>query len=137
MGLEASLGYGDLSATYGLDTVALGFSDSIGGPTLQSQVVGGLETDDYYMGMFGLNDQGTNLTNLTDTHQSFLTTMKMKDLIPSRSWAYTAGAPYRESRSLYDIEPYMRQELATFTYHMPIDHQPILRKLGANMSYLH
>lgn len=56
----------------------------------------GIATNAYYMGMFGLGDQPTNITNLTNPHPSFLTTMKSSNLIPSLSWAYTAGAPYRK-----------------------------------------
>jgi len=97
LGLESTLGYGDLTAAYGEDTVALGFTDSNGGATLDSQIVAGIETDYYYTGVFGLGNQGTNLTNFTDPRPSFLTTMKAKNLIPSLSWAYTAGARYRKS----------------------------------------
>ena len=103
LGIELNLGYND-PATYGLDTVALGLSNATGGPSLQGQVVAGVETYDYYTGLFGLGNQPVNFTgstdlkNLTDTtpHPSFLTTMKSQKLIPSLSWAYTAGAIYRE-----------------------------------------
>lgn len=103
LGIEANLGYSD-PGSYGLDTVALGFNNASGGPTLQGQVVAGLATYDYYTGLFGLNDQPVNFTasndnnNLTDTtpHPSFLMTLKSQNLIPSLSWAYTAGAIYRK-----------------------------------------
>ncbi|KAL9128508.1 MAG: hypothetical protein Q9217_002835 [Psora testacea] len=83
LGLNANLGYGDLSALYGLDTITLGFGDSIGGPTLDSQVVTALAPRYYYIGLFGLNHQATNLSDFTDPHPSFLKTMKMKNLIPN------------------------------------------------------
>lgn len=92
--LEVNLGY-DKTAPYGLDTVALGFSDSIGGPTIPSQVVSAIATDDFYLGIFGLGHQGTNVSNFAEPHPSFLAAMKTKGLVPSLSWAYTAGAPYR------------------------------------------
>ena len=103
LGLETNLGY-DGSANYGLDTVALGFSNDTGGASLRSQVVASLETHLFYTGLFGLGNQPTNFTasqdsnNLTDTipYTSFLTTMKNQSLIPSLSWAYTAGAAYSE-----------------------------------------
>ena len=70
---------------------------------MNSQVVAGLETYDFYTGIFGLGDQPANFThssnthNLSDTiHPSFLETLKASGLIPSLSWAYTAGAPYRK-----------------------------------------
>ena len=95
--LNTNLGLGHLVGLYGLDTVALGFSDSIGGPTLDSQVVTLIEPQYYLDGLFGLNNQPTNLSEFSDPHPSALTTMKRKNLIPSLSWGYTAGAPYRES----------------------------------------
>ncbi len=103
LGVEDNLGY-EAPATYGLDTVALGVSNATGGPILQSQVVAGLESYLYYTGLFGLGNQPSNFTNsndpnnLTDTipYTSFLTTMKLQNLIPSLSWAYTAGATYSE-----------------------------------------
>lgn len=85
------------NGSYGLDTIALGFDNSTGGATLNSQVISALETDDYYMGVFGLGHQGTNISNFTDPLPSFLTIMRNESLIPSLSWAYTAGAWYRES----------------------------------------
>ena len=107
LGLEANLGY-TASASYGLDTVALGVSNDSGGPSLQSQVVASLDANLFYTGLFGLGTQPTNFTasqdsqNLTDTipHPSFLTTLKNQSLIPSLSWAYTAGAAYSEYTSI-------------------------------------
>lgn len=98
LGLEVDL-VEEETAPYGLDTIALGFDNSIGGPTLNSQVISALATDDYYMGVFGLGHQATNISNFTDPLPSFLTTMRNESLIPSLSWAYTAGALYRESFS--------------------------------------
>ena len=102
-GLETNLGY-DAPASYGLDTVALGVSNDTGGPDLPGQVVGSLVTHLFYTGLFGLRDQPTNFTasqdsnNLTDTvpYPSFLSTLRNQSLIPSLSWAYTAGAAYSE-----------------------------------------
>ena len=125
--LELNLGYND-SAVYGLDTVALGFANSIGGPTLDSQVISALATDDYYLGVFGLGNQGTNISNFTDPHSSFLTAMRNKSLIPSLSWAYTAGAPYREFVSLLSelLTPPLMTKIAATTI--------ISRALVANQS---
>ena len=98
--IDFNLGFEDGVGTYGLDTVALDFSGSNGppsGPTLSSQMVTAIATNDYYIGLFGLSDHGTNLTNSTDPHPSFLSTLMTESLIPSRSWAYTAGASYRKS----------------------------------------
>ena len=103
MDLEFNLGYND-PATYGLDTVALGDDNFTGAPTMSSHVVAGFETFDFYTGIFGLGHQPTNFTNSSNTsdlsgditYPSFLGTLKASDLIPSLSWAYTAGAPYRK-----------------------------------------
>lgn len=48
------------------------------------------------MGILGLGFQGTSITKFPDPYPSFLTMMKDQNLIPSLSWAYTAGASYRE-----------------------------------------
>ena len=95
MGLEMNLGLND-SAAYGLDTVALGISEAIGGPTLNDRMVAAFATDDYYVGMFGLNNQPINRTNLTNPYPSLLETLRTEKLIPSLSWSYTAGARYRK-----------------------------------------
>ena len=102
LNLELNLGYND-PGTYGLDTVALGVNNFPEAPTMNAQVVAGLETYDFYIGMFGLRHQSANFTNSSDpynlsgdtTYPSFLETLKASSLIPSLSWAYTAGAPYR------------------------------------------
>lgn len=91
---EQNLGWDD-SGNYGVDTLSLGMTNATGGPTLLDQAVVGIETTDFYTGVFGLNQQAINLTNLSDPHASSLTSMKTQNLIPSLSWAYTAGAPYR------------------------------------------
>ena len=103
MDLELNLGYND-QATYGLDTVALGDKVFTGAPTINAQVLAGLETYDFYTGVFGLGSQPANFTKSSDafnlsgdmTYPSFLETLKASSLIPSLSWAYTAGAPYRK-----------------------------------------
>ena len=93
--LETNLDYDD-SAAFGLDTVALGDSEAIGGPHVHHQVVAALATEDFYIGMLGLSSSPTNLTNVTDPHPSFLTTLKAQDAIPSLSYGFTAGGRYRE-----------------------------------------
>ena len=89
----------DDTGSYGLDTIALGFDNSTGGPKLDSKVISAFATEDFYIGLFGLGHQGTNVSNFTEPCPSFLTAMHNESLIPSLSWAYTAGASYRESVS--------------------------------------
>ena len=96
LGLELNL-YPSDNATYGLETVALDFTNATGGPSLSNQVVAAISGNQYTIGMFGLGPQPTNLTNFTDPLPSFLTNLYDQNLIPSLSWSYTAGARYRES----------------------------------------
>ena len=96
LGLEANFGRNNISATYGFDTVALGLSNRTGGPVLDKQVVAGFSKNVYYMGTFGLGQQPQNFTTLDDAHPSYLTTLFSNNVIPSKSWSYTAGAQYRK-----------------------------------------
>ena len=95
MGYELNLGYSD-NGTYGLDTTALGFSNTTGEPTLESHLVSEIETFDFPVGLFGLGRQQTNLSSYDDGYPSFLAVLKKRSLIPSLSWSYTAGARYRK-----------------------------------------
>ncbi|KAL9032870.1 MAG: hypothetical protein Q9214_007777, partial [Letrouitia sp. 1 TL-2023] len=94
--LEENLGpkFND-SPNFGFEKVSLGSSNTTGGPTLASQVVGTYGINAFYNGLFGLNNQVTNFTSLTDSHPSFISTLLSERLIPSLSWSYTAGAYYR------------------------------------------
>ncbi|KAL8719427.1 MAG: hypothetical protein Q9225_003570 [Loekoesia sp. 1 TL-2023] len=92
--LETNL-YPPDNATYGLDTVALDFTNATGGPVLEDQVVAALSGSEYVLGTFGLGQQPTNFSDFTEPHPSFLTSLYNKQLIPSLSWSYTAGAQYR------------------------------------------
>lgn len=91
--VESNLGYNN-KGEYGFDTVALGYQGS-GGPSLGNQIVTGIATDDFYLGLFGLLPKPFNFTNYDDPYPSYLQTLKDNNEIPSISWAYTAGAKYR------------------------------------------
>jgi len=95
LGLESNLGYNE-SGTYGRDKISLGLSNATGGPTLGSQLVVGIATEDYHVGVFGLGVQGTNISSYNATNSTYLMTLKGNGLIPSLSWGYTAGAKYRK-----------------------------------------
>ena len=99
LGLELNFGRNE-SGDYGLDSLALGLSTATGGPVLDSQVVVGIETNRYRIGMFGLNPQPTNLSSFSNPYPSFLASLKAQNLIPSLSWAYTAGARYSKSQNI-------------------------------------
>lgn len=98
---ERNLNFTDYdNGDYGLDTLALGY-DGSGGVSLDKQVIGGLATKDFYLGFLGLNPAQVNFS-LTETHPSFLSNLKNQSKIPSLSYGYSAGAPYRKSMP----EPY-------------------------------
>ena len=99
--LDQNFGYNG-SGEYNLDTVALGLSNDTGGPSLDSQIMVGIETNRYRLGMFGLNNQPQNISTFQNAKESFLSTLKSSRFIPSLSWAYTAGAHYRTYTHLYN-----------------------------------
>ncbi|MCJ1244640.1 hypothetical protein MMC30_001839 [Trapelia coarctata] len=79
------------AGTFGNDTVGIGN----GGPTLSDQVVAGIATGQFWLGMFGLNPKATNYTPTDPGQPSFMTTLRQQNLIPSLSYGYTAGNQYR------------------------------------------
>lgn len=79
-----------------MDTVALGFANVTGGAELGSQVVAAIAGYHDVLGIFGLGQQPTNLTEFGDPRPSFLTSLHAQGMIPSLSWGYTAGARYRK-----------------------------------------
>ena len=92
LGLDPQLGFSG-NGIYGFDNISL--SDSISVP---SQVVGVINTTDYWLGFFGLGVEPTNFTSADKP--TFLDSMvEIMSLIPSHSYGYTAGAYYRK---LYD-----------------------------------
>lgn len=96
LAIERNLGYTDFNTgEYGLDTLSLGWLGS-GGPTLRDQVLAGIATKQWFLGVLGINPKSINLTNFPDPRPSLLLTLKSTDQIPSLSYGYTAGAPYRK-----------------------------------------
>jgi hypothetical protein len=79
---------------YGYDSVALGFPGS-GASSLDGQVVGGIATKAFYMGLFGLNPSATNFSTYNNPVQSYMSSLKSQNQIPSLSYGYTAGSQYR------------------------------------------
>jgi len=95
VGMQANLGYGDVNGDFGLDGVGLGIAVNPN-LTYADQVIGGIVQDDFYIGLFGLGTQPTNFTDTSQPHESFFTALKNANQTPSYTWAYTAGAQYRE-----------------------------------------
>jgi hypothetical protein len=83
------------NASYGFDTVNLGLPGS-GLPTLEKQVIAGYWTNAFYLGSLGLSPVPFNFTDLNNPLPSMLESLYNQSLVPSRSWAYTAGAHYQE-----------------------------------------
>jgi hypothetical protein len=98
LGFQKNLNYSG-NGNLGFESVGLGY-DSSGGPTLPDQVVAGIQTKQFFVGMFGLGPQPTNFSSFESSKPSFMSTLKSKKIIPSLSWAYTAGAPYRLKKVL-------------------------------------
>lgn len=83
------------NGNYGLDTLALGYNGS-GGVSLDQQVVAGIATKDFYLGSLGLAPWPVNYST-TESSPSYLSNLKNQSKIPSLSFGYSAGAPYRKS----------------------------------------
>ncbi|KAF2231180.1 acid protease [Viridothelium virens] len=81
---------------WGFDTVMLGWQGD-GLPNLNSTLVTGVATPDFYLGEIGLNNQPLNFTTFNDPQPSLLATLKAQGRIPSLSWGYTAGASYQRT----------------------------------------
>ena len=94
--LELNLMNVSANGLYGNDTIGLGLRGS-GEPTLENQIIGGIGAEQYYLGLFGVNPKPTNFTALDVGQVSYMTSLKDQNLIPSVSFAYSAGAPYRMS----------------------------------------
>ncbi|KAK4996334.1 hypothetical protein LTR66_004035 [Elasticomyces elasticus] len=86
------------SAYYGFDTVNMGIAGQ-GLPTLPGQLVAGFATDNYWLGSLGLSPLPLNLTNLDSHILSLLGTLRNQSYVPGSSWAYTAGAFYRDPQA--------------------------------------
>ncbi|KAI4105400.1 MAG: hypothetical protein LQ339_003464 [Xanthoria mediterranea] len=98
LNLEQNLNHNE-SGAFGLDTISLGLSNATAGPTLDSQIIAGIETPHWYTAVFGLQQRPMILDEFSQPQQSFLSALRARNLIPSLSWAYTAGARYRSKGS--------------------------------------
>jgi hypothetical protein len=81
------------NAYYGYDQVILSDSNDT---TVEGSIVGAFAVSDFWLGSLGLNPKPTNWTD-TSSGASLMTKLKGQDSIPSISFGYTAGAPYRFS----------------------------------------
>ncbi|KAF1815902.1 acid protease, partial [Eremomyces bilateralis CBS 781.70] len=100
--LEASLGY-EGHGHYGSDNVTLGSTQDPGTLGLGRQIVAGIADTDYFLGIFGLGIRPVSFSSSASTLSSFLVNAYNQSLIPSLSYGYTAGAPYRLKRVLGNL----------------------------------
>lgn len=91
---EAGLGYSG-NAKFGYDNLTLGGPGN-GLPALSRQVIEGFASKDFYIGSIGLNPQAVSISTLDNPQPSFLGALTQQNKTPSTSWAYTAGAYYRQ-----------------------------------------
>lgn len=94
---ESSLGYSGNSLV-GFDDVTLGWMGS-GGPSINGTVVTGIVTKDFFIGQLGLTSRPVNLSDFNHQYSSPLTSLFEDEKIPSLTWSYTAGAPYRQEKA--------------------------------------
>lgn len=95
-GAAAALGYSGTCAVAS-DEVSLSWSGS-GKPTaaLQGQTIASYSGNVPWVGQLGLSIAGPDITNSGTAQDSLLGTLFRQGNIGSASWAYTAGAPYKE-----------------------------------------
>lgn len=91
---EVGLGYSG-NSQFGYDNVTLGWFEG-GLPTLSRQVIEGFAVQNFFIGSFGLSPHAVNISTLDDPKPSFLGALAQQNDTPSTSWAYTAGAYYRQ-----------------------------------------
>lgn len=89
--LEQRVGL-DGDGLYGYEKLTLGWTGD-NGPSLESQMVAGIVSKDFYLGSLALNPRPNNFTNYNDPIPSLLQTLRNStNPIPSTSWSYTAGS---------------------------------------------
>ena len=86
----------DIAGTFGFDDLTLGFQGSMG-PAASHQVIATVDDPTYWLGSFGLNPAPQNFTDFNDPQTSFLQAINNTHKLPSLSYAYTAGAKYRNN----------------------------------------
>jgi len=92
---EEYLGY-NIEGDLGFDDVTLGLQGS-GAPEASHSLVAGIQDWNLsWFGILGLNPRPVNLTDMNNPQPSLMQLLNDTEKIPSVSWGYTAGAPYRK-----------------------------------------
>lgn len=90
LGLDTQLGFNG-SGDYGLDTLDFGVS----GASLNESIISSINTTEYLTGFFGLGIVPGNFSD-GQFKSPIGALVESADLIPSHSYGFTAGAPYRK-----------------------------------------
>lgn len=90
MGVDTRLG-GQGYADYGFDQLTFGST----GVTLNSTIIGSINTTEYFLGEFGLGVVPGNFNNVSSL-AAISGLVEKNGAIPSHSYGYTAGATYRK-----------------------------------------
>ena len=101
--LELNLGYTG-NGDFAFDSVTLGLPGA-GAPVLSHQLFAGIATKQFYLATWGMAPRPANLTNFNEPQQSVLSVLKETNQIPSLSYGYTAGAPYRKLACWFSHTP--------------------------------
>ncbi|KAB2569543.1 putative peptidase aspartic protein [Lasiodiplodia theobromae] len=97
LGLEDDLGV-SANGLYGYDTLRLGGSSDNSALQLSHQILAGVANKNFYMGLIGLSPISSTFDTTSSSVTSFFNNLKTNNSIPSRSYAYTAGARYRNKK---------------------------------------
>ncbi|CAK1360544.1 unnamed protein product [Cercospora beticola] len=101
IGIYGLSGYDDLfpdsgdAALYGLDNISL--NSPANTSTFGSQIVGGISSYNFWLGMFGLGIQPGTFSNLPNNATTLLESAKEIGLSPAASYGFYAGAAYRNA----------------------------------------
>lgn len=87
------------TGNFGYDSLGLG-AQGTGGPVVNHQLVGTIATSSYWLGVLGLDSKSSNLSSFDSPVPSLMANLKQSGSIPSLSFGYTAGAPYRLKKVL-------------------------------------
>ncbi|GME48814.1 acid protease [Neofusicoccum parvum] len=94
--LENNLEFHESMGMYGLDTIRLGFNQEENALVVNNtQVVGFTDQGYSYMGLLGMSNAESSISNTDKPMKSLIQTLKDNSQIPSLSYGYTAGAYYR------------------------------------------
>ncbi|KAH0536869.1 hypothetical protein FGG08_006300 [Glutinoglossum americanum] len=94
---QSVLGYSG-NADIGFENVTIGWQGQGGPALLVPQVVAGIATKDFFIGVLGLNARAVNITDLNHPWSSLLGMLRSDKLVNGSSFGYTAGAPYKPTK---------------------------------------